>query len=599
MPIVRALLGALVLLAGSVLAQTPPAVSEPVVVTATRTPRTVDETLASISVITRSDIERRQPQDLVDLLRTQAGVDITRAGGPGGNISLFLRGANSNHVLVLIDGVRVASATTGTFEWRNFPVALIERIEIVRGPRATLYGSDAIGGVIHIFTRRPRGIEAAAGMASEETRRAELAVGTGERLQMHIAATHDETQGFSAQNEKGFSFDPDDDGFRRQTVSAGLGTPLGARARLELSGWRSSGRTEFDIGESDLTNEMANARLTGTMSPRWTQSLNLGYATDDLTTHSAFASRFTTRRRMAEWQNDLTLAAQTVLSAGLSYKRDAGENIDRVAMTTVYDRAQRDRAAFALLQTRVSDTDVQLGTRYDDYSTFGAHTTGSLALGRSLTSGIRGFASYGTAFRAPTLNDLYHPGTFGLFAGNPALDPERSRTAEIGLRMQVHPGESVRLSIFNTRIEDLIAFEGVNFQAVNVAKASVRGLELEHERVAGPWAWSTAITLQRPRDELTDEELLLRPNTKLAAFLERRFGWGSAGAEWIVVSERRDFVGDLPGYGLVNLAARYVWTKTLGMEVRVENAFDKDYELIEGFNTPDRSLFVALRYRSE
>lgn len=157
---------ALVAHAGAVIAQsdTPPLGSNNLVVTATRTARTADQSLAAVDVITREDIERRQPQDLVDLLRTQAGIDLTRAGGPSGNVSLFMRGTNSNHALVLVDGVRVASATTGAFEWRSLPIA-----QIVRGPRASLYGSDAIGGVIQIFTRRPEGAEAALTAGSHRT----------------------------------------------------------------------------------------------------------------------------------------------------------------------------------------------------------------------------------------------------------------------------------------------------------------------------------------------------------------------------------------------------------------------------------------------
>jgi vitamin B12 transporter len=572
-----------------------PVFAEPssVIVTATRTARTADESLASVSVITREDIERRQPQDLVDLLKTQAGIDIARSGGPGGNISLFMRGTNSNHVLVLVDGVRVASASTGTFEWRNLPIGQIERIEIVRGPRASLYGSDAIGGVIQIFTRRPQGPEAALGAGSHRTRDGEVAWGNTGDVRGFVTGTHRQTEGFSATNANNFSFDPDKDGARQQSVSAGVDAKLGDTARLEMKGWQSRGHIQFDRGESDIFTEGANARLAHTVSPAWAQSFVLGAANDVNTTSP---TQFKTRRGMVDWQNDITVGSQSLLTAGLSYVGDQGVNTSGSA--TVFDKTQYDRAAFAFWQSKFDVNDVQISGRHDDYSSFGAHNTGNVALGRTFSSQTRGWISYGTAFRAPSLNDLFSPGFGGLFAGNPNLEPERSRTVELGTRHRYSPEQNLSLALFSTRIDNLIAFTGPNFQAVNVSKASARGLELEHALSAGSWRFTNALTLQRARDEITDTPLLRRPDAKLSSLLEKNFDKGAVGAELILSSDRRD-VGniDLPGYGLVNLAAHYALYRNLTLEGRLENLFDKEYELARGFNTPDRSIFVTLRYR--
>lgn len=567
-----------------------------VLVTAIRTAQTADDALASVSIITREDIERRQPQDLVDLLRTQAGIDLTRAGGASGNVSLFMRGTNSNHVLVLVDGVRVASATTGTFEWRSFPIGQIERIEIVRGPRASLYGSDAIGGVVQIFTRRPQGPEAALGVGSLHTRNAEASWGSTGNVRGFITGTHRETAGFSAQNERGFSFDPDNDGLRQQSLSAGMQAGLGASARLEVNGWQSRGSAEFDRGESHLFNESVNTRLVHTVTPSWTQSFTLAAASDRLTTISTSTSHFRTKREMLDWQNDLAVGKESVLTAGLGYTGDSGDNVS--GSTTVYDRSQYDRAGYALWQTKFGANDLQLAGRHDDYSSFGTHNTGSVALGRAFSHETRGWASYGSAFRAPSLNDLYSPGSGGLFAGNPNLKPERSRTAEIGARQRFSAEQTLAVAAYYTRIEDLIAFEGPGFQAINVTKASARGLEAEHSFINQRWYFANTLTLQRARNETTDRPLLYRPDTKFSSLLERNFGAGAVGAEVIFSTDRRDVSGnELSGYGLLNLAARYALQRNLTLEGRLENVFDKKYQLVEGFNTPDRSIFVSLRYR--
>lgn len=581
--------------ASSIAAQTTPVRTEPIVVTATRTAQTADETLASVTVITREDIERRQPQDIIDLLRTQAGIDITRSGGPGGDIALFMRGTNSNHTLVLIDGVRVASLNTGTFEWRSLSIAQIERIEIVRGPRASLYGSDAIGGVIQIFTRRPHGIDVALGAGSHDTRRADVAWGTSGAVRVFATGSRFDTEGFSSQNERGGSFDPDNDGEREQALSAGFDAELRHDTRLSVIGRRNRGTAEFDIGSSDIDNQSVNARVVHTAGSGWTQTLSLGAFSDALLTRSAFPSDIRTKRHTLDWQNDVALGAEATVTAGLAYASESGTNVDQSINTTLFDRTQRSHAAFALWQRRFGTNDVQLAGRYDDYSSFGGHGTWSAAYGWAPWTDGRAWLSYGTAFRAPSLNDLFHPGFGGFFAGNPNLQPERSRTAELGLRQHVSAGR-VALSLFATRVEDLIAFEGPMSQAINVAKASMRGMEVEHSREFEHWYVATAITLQRARNEITDSPLVRRPDEKLSVLAERRFARAAVGAELVAVSKSRDINGDVAGYGVVNLAARCAVRDSLSIEARLENVFDKTYQIIDGFNTPGRSIFVTLRY---
>lgn len=582
---------------GTVLADSTAIHANPIVVTATRTAETADETLASVTVITRADIERRQPQDIVDLLRTQAGIDLMRSGGPGGDIALFMRGTNSNHTLVLVDGVRVASLNTGAFDWRSLPIAQIDRIEIVRGPRASLYGSDAIGGVIQIFTRRPRGLDLALGAGTYGTRRADVAAGSEGPVRVFATGSDFATTGFSAQNARGSSFDPDNDGERQHAISAGLEADLHDDTHLSVIGRRSRGNAEFDIGQSDMNNESLNARVAHAMTEAWAQTLSLGLFSDTLVTRSAFPSDIRTKRRTVDWQNDIILGADSMVTAGLAYAEESGTNVDQSTDTTLFDRAQHSQAVFALWQRRFRRGNAQLAGRYDDYSSFGGHGTWSAAYGWMPWTRAHAWISYGTAFRAPSLNDLYHPGFFGgFFAGNPNLQPERSRTAELGLRQAMRSSQ-INVALFATRIDNLIAFEGPMSQAINVAKAAVRGAEVEHSYRNERWYFSTAITFQRARNETTDSPLLRRPDRKLSFFAERHWQRTAIGAELVASSDRRDINGNVAGYGIVNLAAHCRLGDSLLLEARLENIFDKEYQLIDGFNTPGRSAFVTLRYR--
>ncbi|MDZ7750583.1 MAG: TonB-dependent receptor [Gammaproteobacteria bacterium] len=574
---------------------------EPVVVTATRTAVTARESLAPVTVITREDIERSQPQGMLELLRGEAGIDMTRSGGPGQNVSLFMRGTNSDHVLVLIDGVRVSSITTGGFAWQHLSPQQIERIEIVRGPRASLYGSDAIGGVIQIFTRDNDGAHASIGAGGDRTFQGTVGYGatTGRHgVSLNVAAIN--TDGFSATNEGiGFGFDPDDDGYRNRSLSARWNADLSDDLALTVAFWRSEGDIEFDIGTQDSINQSLTASLDTRVNERWGHSLEVGNARDELETDSAFASDIEGERLTASWQHDIVLGERHLLSAGLDYYREEGENVDRIAGVARFDEVITNRAAFAGLQSGLGLHDIQFSVRHDDHSRAGGETTGQVAWGHPLGRDLRVFASYGTAFKAPTLNQLFDPGFFGFFAGNPDLEPERSRSAEVGLRYEPadRPQRRVALNLFHTRIDDLIAFEGVNSRAINIDEASIEGLELEYRDRLGPWHLDANLTLQRPRNDDDDSRLLRRPDEKMQLTVGRDIlGQGHLQAEVLLVGDREDFNTRLPGYGLVNVSGDYRLSHELHLRARIDNLLDKDYEMASGFNTQDRRLMVTLEY---
>lgn len=572
----------------------------PVVVTAARLPTTVDEALAPVTVITRADIEAMNPQSIGDLLRLQPGVDVVRSGGLGGNTSVFLRGTNSDQVLVLIDGVRADSPSSGLFAWRQLSPAQIERIEIVRGPRATLYGSDAIGGVIQIFTRQPQGLTASIEAGSQDTQRGAVGVGFGDattRLSLNTSFTR--TDGFSATRPGAFGYDPDDDGYINRSLNGRFTTSLWDKAKLRLSGWYANGDVEFDQGTQETVNGNVSARLTDSPTPVWDYSLTLGYNRDDIKTESAFPSKLATQRTTLDWQNNLHLGGAQSLTLGLNWRREAGENIDTAMSTVVFNDTIDNTGVYANWLATFGRSDLQLGARFDHHSEFGTHVTGQLAWGFRLGAGYRVLASFGTAYKAPNLNELFHPGVGGFFAGNPNLQPERSRSAELALRYHQPGGQRrVEANLFYTRIYDLIAFEGEKNQAINIDKASIPGLELVYADGIGRWSLRSSLTLQRPRNTTADTRLLRRPDTKLSLVLARTLGTASViRAELLRVGRRVDIGNEtLGGYTLFNLSSQIRLTGAWSVEGRIENVTDKEYEGAFGFNTSGRAFFLGLRY---
>lgn len=571
----------------------------PVIVTAQRSPTPADQTLAAVTVITREDIEATNPQSIGALLRLQPGVDVVRSGGIGGNTSVFLRGSNSDHVLVLIDGVRAASSASGRFEWRQITPAQIERIEIVRGPRAALYGSDAVGGVIQIFTREPQGMTASVTAGSQDTQRAEAGIGLGQATRLAVNTSFTRTDGISATNPSSFSHDPDNDGYINRSVNARFTTPLWSDAALRLSGWHSNSDVEFDEGVQNTVNGTYSARLTDRPLAGWNYALTVGYNQDDIESKSAFPSRIETQRTTVDWQNNLDLGAMQSLTLGVFWRRDVGKNVDAGTSRLVFNDSITNAAAYANWLGSFGRNDLELGFRYNRQSEFGGYPTGQLAWGHRFGAGYRVILSYGSAFKAPTLNELFHPGVGGFFAGNPDLEPERSHSAELAFRYQQPGGRRhVEANLFYTRIEGLIAFAGERSRAINVDKARIPGLELQYADGVGRWRVDSSLTLQRPRNLSEDARLLRRPDTKFSLVLSRALGRsGLVRAELLRIGERLDVGGErLGGYTLLNLSGQIRFTQAWSVEGRIENLTDKDYENAFGFNALGRMFYLSLRY---
>jgi vitamin B12 transporter len=580
-----------------------------IIVTATRTAQTVDETLSSVTVITRKEIERQQAQSVQDLLRGIQGVSIANNGGPGKTTSVFLRGTGSDHVLVLIDGIKVGSATQGTTAFQDIPVEQIERIEIVRGPRSSLYGSEAIGGVIQIFTREGGGELKpffSIGGGSYQTYKASAGVsGGGERGWYSLSASSIDTGGFNACDGKPspggagcFTTEPDKDGYRNLSGSLRAGYRFDGGIEVGVHALRANGDTAFDggfVNQSESVQQVLGGTLRFSPAEPWRVTLTAGRSRDesDNFKDGAFKSRFDTERDTLSLQNDIAIATDHLLTVGADYQDD------RVDSTSAFAVTSRDnRGLFIQYQGAFGKHDVQLSLRRDDNAQFGNRNTGGAAWGYALDKDLRLTASYGTAFKAPTFNELYFPGS-----GNPNLRPETSGSFELGLSGKIAWGHW-SLNVYETRIDDLITFDASAFAPANIDQARIHGLEAVVGIKLGGWDLNTNLTLLAPENRSggTNDGNVLPRRTRQSLRLDADHDLGRyrLGATLLAAGKGYDDLAntrELGGYATLDLRAEVALARDWRVQARVENLLDKDYESAAFFNQPGRSLYLTLSYQ--
>lgn len=576
-----------------------------VVVTATRTAITTDAALAPVEVIGRDAIERSQATSLSELLRGRAGINLSNQGGAGKLSTLFVRGSESDHVLVLVDGVRVGSATSGLASFQDLPVAMIDRIEIVRGPRSSLYGSDAIGGVIQIFTRRDKGpaqFRFHVGGGSNGYREGGLGVGgSSERGWFGIDAGLQSTDGIDACRGAGFPVfagcfvdgQTDRDGYENHSFSARGGVNIGDSVTLDAHALHASGHNEYDgsfVDNSDIVQQVAGAQLRWKASDRFDLRVDVGSNKDESDNFLGDTANgyFVSRRDSASAQADIALADAQLLTLGVDWLRD------RVDSDTAFDEDRRtNRAAFVQYQGRFGSHDLQLAVRNDDNEQFGDETTGTAAWGLSFADAWRVTASYGTAFKAPTFNELYFP-----FFGNPALRPESSETVEAGIAWR---GErtSVRLDAFNTDVDDLIAYDASIFLPNNIQHARLRGAEVRVDSTLFGWNIGASASWLDTEDRDTGNELARRASETARLELDRSFGRFRLGFTGVAEGSRYDDLAntrELGGFATLDVRGEYAFAADWTLQARVANVFDRDYETAAFYNQPGREFFVSLRF---
>jgi len=578
-----------------------------IVVTPTRTAQTADASLASVSVVTREQIEQRQSRTVEDALRGLPGLDFSNNGGRGRNTSIFMRGTESDHVLVLVDGVKIGAATTGSSPFEHLPVDQIERIEVVRGPRSSLYGSEALGGVIQIFTRKGGG-ELAPSFSvtggSHETYESTVGLsGGGANSWFNLSASGTDTQGTNAcsgiLNRAGcFVNEPDDDAYRSVSGSARAGMRFDNGAEVDTHYLRTEGKSFYDgdfVNESEVMQQVLGG--TASFSPHeiWRAALAGGRSWDysDNFKNGVKQSRFDSKRDTLSLQNDFTIAPRHVLTAGGDFQKD------QVSSTTAYPVTSRDNyGVFGQYQAGLGRHDATLSARRDDNEQFGGKTTGNVAYGYDFTDALRATAAYGTAFKAPTFNELYFPNF-----GDPTLRPETARSFELGVSGD-HPLGSWGVNLFETRLNNLIAFDAARRRATNVDDARIRGLELQVGALLAGWAAHANLTLLDPENRSTGANrgkvLPRRAEESLRIDADREFGRFGVGASILAAGKRYDDLAnrvELDRYVTVDLRSQYKVTEKWAIQGRAENLLDRDYETAAFFNQPGRSVFVTLAYQ--
>lgn len=585
-----------------------------VVVSASRVAVPVTDVIADVSIIDRNTLTQAGQAALREVLAQQPGVQFVSNGGYRSSTSVFLRGATSSQAIVLIDGIRVGSATSGGASFENMPLDRIERIEILRGAASALYGPDAVGGVIQIFTRDPvEGIRLTAnvGAGSDGQQQAGASIrGRSGTIGYSLGVSKEKASGISVTtNPAASSYNPDEDSFDVSSVDAKLTAQLSAQHALTLGLMRSRMEYQFDgkaspnpLGLTKLTTDarsqptlnQASLKWDAQWLPNWKSTLLLGSSDDDsISEYFRIAdgalngrSKFNTHRTQATWQNDISLGAD-VLTLLLESRNDS---VDSSTNYTVKDRDIRSlMASYALNR---ADWNALAVLRNDDNSQFGSFNNWALSGGYKLTQHLRAVASVGTSFQAPSFNQLYFPGF-----GTPTLTPQQNRGGELGLKYSQGAVNMGAVVYYNE-------VEGFINPATNVQNslAILRGITLSLQAQRGDTNYSVSYDHADPRTQPNDLRFVRIARNMLNMNVTQRLGQVSVFGELKLSSDREDnnlaFTGRdvLAGYGLLNVGANWKINKDLSLLARVNNLTDTAYVLANGYSTPGRNAFVSLSW---
>ena len=578
---------------------------DPVVVTATRA-SSPTSTIRDAIVITRDMLDAAGGLSLGEVLEREAGIELRANGGPGQPQSLFIRGAGSQQALILVDGLRVGSATVGTTAIEHLPLEMIERIEVVKGPLSSLYGSDAIGGVIQVFTRGKSVpyFFANAGYGTDNDWRVSAGVtGADDTTSFSLAAGYRSVDAPSATNPRAFGYNPDRDPYNDSFFNFHFSQKMWTGETLSLDGFTSNAHTHFDAGPGDDWNYQAVSGAKFTSSSKftdtWTSILSVGEGRDHLDIHGSFPDRFETRQVLGTWLNEFAIAGGK-FSLGAETLR---QKIYFDPTTDPFTKDERTtNSVFASIAQTWYGQRVEASARRDDDDQFGTHNTGTFSYGFDWPGVARFAGTYGRGFRAPTFYDLYGP-SFEGYVPNPNLQPETSRTYEISVRSDLKSAVQWRVSGFDNHFDNLIVYSFDQGTVNNVARARSRGIEAI---VEGKWLgarWRASFTAQRPRDEDTGSMLQGRAERFGSIEASRTWGAWTGGFTVHASSERFDSTNEDPstrlgGYAVVDARVRYEIDKHWSAQLAITNLGDKRYESVVGYDAPRRGVMLTVGFAS-
>ncbi|MGO4310892.1 TonB-dependent receptor [Pseudomonas sp. KB_15] len=555
-----------------------------VLISANRQVEARNDSSAANTVFTREDIDRLQPDSVTDLLRRVPGVQVSQTGGRGSLPGVYIRGTQSAQSLVLVDGQRIGSSTSGDSNLQHINIEQVERVEVLRGSRSVIYGSDAIGGVIQIFTRRggEQGLQPRlhTGFGSNQSWEHSLGLSGGdERTRFNLGASLDETAGINRTHEPHPS-DGDHDAYRNQSFSLSLSHALGDDIEIGANVLDNRGKSEFDspfgavqqqpYNEFDVSS--VSSYIDARINEAWKTRVELGHSENREKTFDKLSderSVFNTYRDSVNWQNDLTLNERNSLLLGGDWYED------RVNSSTAYDEDSRwNRAAFIQHRFQADSFSTELGLRHDDNQQFGSQNTWSGTFILPLNPDNEMLLTYSEGFRAPTFNDLYYPDF-----SNPDLKPETSKSYELQWRSQLTESSRLEASLYRTDLEDAIIF-GSNSRPENVASARINGFEAALKQELFGWQSNLGVAIIDPRDRDTGHTLARRARRTLSLDLDRQFDRLGLGASWQAVSSSYDDLNNqqpLGGYALLGLRSSWELNREIELELKVDNLLDKGY----------------------
>ena len=562
------------------------------VISANRQVEARNDSSAANTVFTREDIERLQSRSVTDLLQRVPGVQVAQTGGRGSLPGIYIRGTQSAQSLVLVDGQRIGNATSGDSNLQHLNIEQIERVEVLRGSRSVIYGSDAIGGVIQIFTRRggEQGLQPRMHVGFGSNRTWERSVGLSggdDKTRFNLGASLDETAGIDRTHQS-YPSDSDHDAYRNKSISLSLSHALTDDIEVGANLLDNRGKSEFDnpFGRFDPAtfdsvqqqpySEFAvssfSSYIDARINERWKTRLELGHSENrdkSLDKLSDERTVFNTYRDSVTWQNDLTLDARNSLILGGDWYED------RVNSSTAFDEDSRwNRAAFIQHRFQADSFSTELGLRRDDNQQFGGQNSWSGTLTLPVNPDNDLLLSYSEGFRAPTFNDLYYPDF-----SNPNLKPETSKSYELQWRSQLSDSSRLEASLYRTDLQDAIIF-GSNSRPQNVASARINGFEAALKQELLGWQSNLGVAIIDPRDRDTGHTLARRARRTLSWDLDRQFDRLGLGASWQAVSSSYDDLKNqqpLGGYALLGLRSSWALDREIKLDFKVDNLLDKGY----------------------
>lgn len=565
------------------------------VVSAQRVAQPLTDVLSDVTVLGEAQIRDSGAVNIGDLLARQPGVEMTRNGGPGTSTSLYLRGAETRFTAVYIDGVRVDSQATGGAPWEAIALGQVDRIEIVRGPAAAVYGSDAIAGVVQIFTKKGEGAFApyvGIGVGNRRTGKLEAGFsGQSGAVDYALGAARELSRGFNSMPAS----NPDRDGYRQSAASGRLGWQINGAHRLDLTGTYSDVDAQYDGFAPGLDDHGKN-RL-GTLGASWSAQWTKAYSTrlsvnESQQRYETSPSPYLTKTRLRNYllQNEWREGAH-LLTASLERREDHLVN-DPI------DRGRHQNAVALGYGYSAGAHTLQVNLRHDRDSEFGGQTTGGVAYGYGFAPGWRATVAAGTAFRVPTLYQRFSE------YGAPSLQPEKSRNVELGLHW-AQGGSRLGVTAYRNRVTNLITFgapgpcAGAFGCYENAGRARLQGVTISGAHRLGGVNLGASLDLQQPKNADTGKLLARRAQRLFKLNADTRVAGWTLGGEWQLASHRWDNAANttrLAGYGIVNLYASTTLAREWDLLARIDNVGDRAYQLAGGYATPGRTFFVGLRW---